>query len=65
MLMLPCPAPTTAIVQKVSEEARTGRRAIVVSDFIVTVVAGQVVTVPRRSAVLHANGSITLPLYDE
>ncbi len=62
--MLQCPAPVAAIVSQV-EEPRKGSRITVMSDFLVTVIAGQVVTLPRHSAYVHADGAITVPIGDE
>lgn len=46
------------------ESSRPGKRAAVLSDYIVTVVAGQVVTTPRNAVIVSGDGSMTIPLID-
>lgn len=56
------PRQTPAIV--VAAE-RPSRGAFICTDYVTAVVAGQVVTVPRRSVQVGRNGELTLPVQDE
>lgn len=53
---------TTSIV--VAHE-RPARGAFICTGFVTAVVAGQVITVPRRSVLVGSNGELTLPVQDE
>ena len=57
-------APVAAFVSH-DRQDRPMTRALVGSQYVTAVVAGQVVAVPRHSVLVGANGELTLPVQDE